>query len=309
VTLLEMIEDRKDSGDFTRSFASYLTHHIREEKNIGLIPQAILLLAKSIRTTALHILLTDYPNESVMAVDSEGKTALDYSKEWCNCVFNRSRKYDDIVIAQLQRRSALNQTNPMTVEPPIVTQNIFNLIENNGTQAEQEFLDYIKQFPASIHSLNSNSESALCFSMRMGKFNLSRKMINLGADVNQPNPADQNMTPLLYAVALNMEEFCRVIINRGVKLNAVNAQGMAALHLASSLGHIEIVELLLTYPVSLDLKNNDNKTALQLTSNTKIARLLQDKMGVRDMGALEELFETVQHPSHGEGAPYRIHHC
>ncbi|MED6262824.1 hypothetical protein ATANTOWER_026818, partial [Ataeniobius toweri] len=61
---------------------------------------------------------------------------------------------------------------------------------------------------------------------------------------------DQGNVPLHWAVEKNKAESCRVLLDLGVDPNILNNALLSPLHLAVSLGHNNLVELLLSYSVT-----------------------------------------------------------
>ena len=90
----------------------------------------------------------------------------------------------------------------------------------------------------------------------IGKLML-RLLIENGADVNQPDEA--GITPLMYAANAYT---LRLFLKRGAKVNAVDNRGATALHYATARGRKANIKMLLNKGVSVDARDHDRFTPL-----------------------------------------------
>ena len=71
--------------------------------------------------------------------------------------------------------------------------------------------------------------SPFCVSIAKGDLETVRKLINLGADVNEKS---NGMTPAMYAAKFNRTEILKLLIVNGAKLKVKSDKGMTALKYA-----------------------------------------------------------------------------
>ena len=88
-------------------------------------------------------------------------------------------------------------------------------------------------------------------------------LIKKGVDVNAHDPA--GFTPLMMAVSFENVDASRILIENGAKVNAINENGASALYYASEEGYIEVVRLLLDAGAKVDLANDDGTTPLMIS--------------------------------------------
>ena len=82
-------------------------------------------------------------------------------------------------------------------------------------------------------------------------------------------------TPLIGAASKGYLDVVKVLCLHGASLNAVNHEGNSALHEAVVNGFVEIVDFLLTLEIDLDIKNVEQKSALDLAKDQKNEELVQ----------------------------------
>ena len=71
--------------------------------------------------------------------------------------------------------------------------------------------------------------SPFCVSIAKGDIETVKKLINLGADVNEKS---NGMTPVMYAAKFNRTEILKLLIDNGAKLKVKSDKGMTALKYA-----------------------------------------------------------------------------
>ncbi|GGK26873.1 hypothetical protein GCM10007962_21430 [Yeosuana aromativorans] len=67
--------------------------------------------------------------------------------------------------------------------------------------------------------------SPFCVSIAKGDFETVKKLLDLGADVNQKS---NGMTPVMYAAKYNRTEILKLLISKGANLKAKSDKGMTA---------------------------------------------------------------------------------
>uniref|UniRef100_G3NSR6 Osteoclast-stimulating factor 1 n=1 Tax=Gasterosteus aculeatus aculeatus TaxID=481459 RepID=G3NSR6_GASAC len=85
-------------------------------------------------------------------------------------------------------------------------------------------------------------------------------------------------TPLYWACHGGHKEVVEVLLSQtNVELNQQNKLGDTALHAAAWKGYSDIVEMLLNKDARTDVRNNENKLALEMSTNPMCASLLKKK--------------------------------
>lgn len=91
---------------------------------------------------------------------------------------------------------------------------------------------------------------------------IAKFLITKGADpkLHAKNPSKIN--PLHAAIAKENFELCKLFIEKGVDVNAIQTQKVTALHSAVHRGNLELTKLLVENDASIDLKMDNGDTAL-----------------------------------------------
>ncbi len=85
--------------------------------------------------------------------------------------------------------------------------------------------------------------SPFCLSIAKGDYEMTKKMIELGTEVNQ---FSEGMTPLMYAARYNRVEIIKLLVANGAKLATKDSKGFKAVKYAELSGAHEAEELLLS---------------------------------------------------------------
>jgi ankyrin repeat protein len=118
------------------------------------------------------------------------------------------------------------------------------------------------------------------------------------------NAKDEDNEPLLYAVALERDTTpCKLLIDRGARVNEKNSEGATALHAAirAGDGNIEIARLLIEEGAKVNEKNSEGKSALVyavLGRDVEAVRLLLEKeaeVNAKDNDGNTPLIQAAQH--------------
>ena len=110
-------------------------------------------------------------------------------------------------------------------------------------------------------------------------------LIDNGADINQPDESDDEGTTYLMHSVKNTE-LCRLLIERGADVNAVDRFGYTVLHIAVAKGHLPAVRLLIENGCDPSICNRYGDDVLQF------AALIACKPAPADV--LEYLIEEVK---------------
>ena len=89
----------------------------------------------------------------------------------------------------------------------------------------------------------ATGRTALVQALEDGKFDIARKLIDAGADVNRHK--DGQVTPLISAAAQGRADLVRILIDKGAEVNVRTDDGLTALSMAGATGRAAVVEILL----------------------------------------------------------------
>lgn len=96
---------------------------------------------------------------------------------------------------------------------------------------------------------------------------------------------EDKKTPLHTAVASGHEAIVRLLLEKGVKIEVTDINGMTPLLIAAGTGHESIIRLLLEHGANLDTKNKEGKTALDLAQGNNIKSLLRKEIAKKRVQA------------------------
>ncbi|BBO59752.1 ankyrin repeat domain-containing protein [Mycoavidus sp. B2-EB] len=150
---------------------------------------------------------------------------------------------------------------------------------------------YIYQTPSTFHaeeiSQPENEENQVFFRNKLKEFiSLKEFYLNNKIDVHQLNRNQklflaQNMTKeekqksLYIAAEQQDEEMIRFLLNRGVDVNEKDISGNCAIHIAASKNDIDILGRLYRKQADFSVLNKENKTVLQIASDSKSTKAIQ----------------------------------
>ncbi len=106
-------------------------------------------------------------------------------------------------------------------------------------------------------------------------------------NVNSVNYNGNGQLNLLMLASENgYSEVCKILINKGAKLDLQDKFGETSLFIASQRGRTEVVKLLLDKGAKLDLQDNEGETALMMASekgHKEVCKILIDKGAKLDL--------------------------
>ncbi|XP_063923686.1 uncharacterized protein LOC135137861 [Zophobas morio] len=134
----------------------------------------------------------------------------------------------------------------------------------------------------SVDCQHKNGTTPLQIACREGVYKNAETLLDSGAWLNMTDERNENA--LHYALASNKvnQKIIKLLLDKGINVNAQNKHGITALHIACLEGVYESVETLLDSGVSLDLTDESNQNALHYASasnkfNPNIIQLLLKK--------------------------------
>lgn len=135
------------------------------------------------------------------------------------------------------------------------------------------------------------------------KFEKQHGEIKLNKGVAQLDDGLQN-TNLHRALDRGYTELAKSILRHETnlgKINLQNAQGLTALHIAAQKGNKEIVKILLDKKADLNIRDHEEKTALDYTDAREIKTLLKETKGIMKLD--DGLQNTNLHHALNAGKP------
>jgi len=121
----------------------------------------------------------------------------------------------------------------------------------------------------SIRNINVNVKddvnrcTPLHWAASKGHIEIARLLLESGAGVNARD--NNGNTPLHLAAFYCHVDILHLLVENGADLEAQNNNGYRALHWAADLGHLPIIqELISSYHVDINARDNDGRTALWL---------------------------------------------
>lgn len=116
---------------------------------------------------------------------------------------------------------------------------IYLFVRNNNP----EMVDYLLQKGARVNYRDLAGRSPLYLAVKKGYVDIATKLMNYGADTKILD--DSNGNNLLHVAAANgRDEIARLLIDRGVDVNAINFEGYSPLDYAGKYQHNNVYDLL-----------------------------------------------------------------
>ena len=135
-------------------------------------------------------------------------------------------------------------------------------------------VDILIKAGARVYPNNVFGDSALLIASYGGHEKIVDILLSKGASIGA-NP--KGWTPLHYAAFAGHPNIAKKFIKPGVNIDRTTDNGLTALMVASMNGHIEMVKILLSHKADIQLRDENDKTALShalARKNTDIAALL-----------------------------------
>lgn len=204
-------------------------------------------------------------NANSTICDKHEKTALVYATE---------SDFPEIMDVLLANGSLADETKDN--EPPI-------LCLAKSTRA----IDTLLKYHVDIHARNLEHRDALSIAVEKNHTVLVLCLLGHGAN---PNGCTlYGVTLMMIGCVHNNLPVIQGLIDHGAEIDTLDTDGNTVLIHASQLGRTSIVEHLLERGADKNIRNDQNETALDVTKNDKIERLLQtDKL-------LETPYSTSNH--------------
>ncbi|MEO8542288.1 MAG: ankyrin repeat domain-containing protein [Burkholderiaceae bacterium] len=136
-------------------------------------------------------------------------------------------------------------------------------IRDNALQAVSALLAWKK---IEVESRNKADESPLMLAALGGQLGISKRLIDLGADVNKPG-----WTPLHYAATRGHLDLMRLLLDKNAYIDAASPNGTTPLMMAAFYGTPSAVKLLLEAGADPLLRNQQDLTAIDFAQKANRA--------------------------------------
>ena len=110
---------------------------------------------------------------------------------------------------------------------------------------------------------DANGLTPLGTAAEVGNEDIACILLDKGADVNYVGEK-RKITALHVATYHNQAEMVKLLLDKGVTVNAQDANGHTAMHIAALLNHASLIPLLLGAHVDISLQDQRGRTAEQL---------------------------------------------
>ncbi|MBS1788361.1 MAG: ankyrin repeat domain-containing protein [Acidobacteria bacterium] len=138
-----------------------------------------------------------------------------------------------------------------------------NIFEAAATGQTQRVRTLLKQDSALVNAYAPDGFFPLGLATFFGHRETVEVLLAAGADVNAASRESMKVTPLHSAVAARQIGIARLLIARGAKVNARQAEGgFTPLHEVAANGDLEFAKLLLEHGAEINAKTEDGKTPL-----------------------------------------------
>lgn len=127
---------------------------------------------------------------------------------------------------------------------------------------QPQFLKFLLAQGANINAMTSEGSVPLTLSIKTERLNISRLLMDEGADPDPLENGQGTLSPLAMAATHGLNEVVKDLIDLGVNVRWINSEGEDALKLASVQGEMECVESLLNAGADPALVDNYGFSAI-----------------------------------------------
>jgi cytohesin len=118
-----------------------------------------------------------------------------------------------------------------------------------------------------VHGTKRYGPSSLHVAVTRGHLDIVKYLISVGIDLDYASSDDRIFfgdTPLSSAVINKQQQVMRFLIDMGCDLDKADNDGNTPLHKAAYLGHVGIIELLVTRGAKMTIKNNRHEDVKEI---------------------------------------------
>lgn len=195
--------------------------------------------------------------------DNSGKTALDYQKSKVD------DKYKNDEMIQLLKDTSTNELFEM-IEPYLCNEECRNAI-----------LGHIKEYLANGADINCVKDCQI--------EHIDKENGNIGYETLYGAYNLKTATPLMIAVNAKEYNLSKFLIENGADVNIKNKEGETALMVATKWGDLETTKLLIDKGANVNAKDKEGKTALDIAIESPYSSKLKENEQIKDNENLKNL--------------------
>ena len=120
--------------------------------------------------------------------------------------------------------------------------------------------ELLAQDPSLVHSFSDDGFPAVGLAVFFRQPEIARDLIERGADVNAPARNAQRVAPIHAAASIGDRDMVRLLLDRGADPNARQQLGYVALHTAAAHGDMEMAKALVEHGADPSFAAEDGRT-------------------------------------------------
>ena len=133
---------------------------------------------------------------------------------------------------------------------------------------------------AAKHIRIDNSEESIHIACLYGDLPKIKRLLESGVNINSKDFS--NKTPLMYAAEDGAVDTIDYLIRNGANINDIDVRGDSALIIALKNNNVKASKLLIESGANLDIRNEDNKDALNIASDIDSKEMVELIKNKRD---------------------------
>lgn len=155
---------------------------------------------------------------------------------------------------------------------------LWEAIERNDLEEVNELLapDRPSELTPQINAPGLNNWTALHMAAALGSVEICEILISQIDNHSLNSRTSMNRTPLHLGTIHNHLKIVMILVNKGAKIDLVDNDFNSCLHYASNQGYLDIVEFLLVVGSNIYLRNNLNRTPIEIALNYDVYKIFED---------------------------------
>lgn len=143
--------------------------------------------------------------------------------------------------------------------------------------SQNETYKFFLQNGADVYAANALTENILHSIVYSGDFDRLDYIMKQGYNINLDEKTIDGATPLLISIALGKSDIAKALINMGADVNIPDNEGLTPLHIACQEGDVELVKLLIEKGANIRTKTAKGNYPIMLAisnDNEELSRIL-----------------------------------